>query len=201
MSRVLAYLRVSTPSQNLENQRVEIRKYASMHGMDVTDWIEIAMSSGKSEELRRVDSIREMLKSGDTLITTELSRLGRSITQILTLIDYLTRNGVRVVVVKQNLRLGEGADLASKIQMAVFALLAEIERNLISERVKMGLAVAKENGKVLGRPGGPTGYRKLKGKDAQIQQMLSFQVSKRAIARMLGVAPNTLIAYVKEKGL
>lgn len=197
----MAYLRVSTPHQNLDNQRAEILRYTAMQGIEVTDWLELTMSSRRTEEQRRVSEIKAMLREGDTLITTELSRLGRSISQIITLIDYLTNNGVVVLVVKQNLHLGAGADLASKIQMAIFALLAEIERNLISERVKMGLAVARENGRVLGRPGGTTGYRKLKGKEPQIKQLLEYKVSKRAIARMFSVTPNTVISFIKEKEL
>lgn len=200
MSRVLAYLRVSTSLQNLENQRAEIRRYADMRGIEVTDWIEMTMSSRRSDEQRRMKDVRELLTSGDTLVTTELSRLGRSVTQVISLIDYLTQKGVRVAVVKQGLVLGEDSDLASRIQMAVFAMLAEIERTLISDRVKMGLAVAKQNGKQLGRPVGSTGYRKLSGKGDQIKQLLGFKVSKRALARMFGVAPNTMIAFIKENG-
>ena len=77
MYKIMAYTRVSTSAQNLENQRLEIQRYAALRGLEVTDWIEISISSRKSELSRRITEVKEQLKSGDILLTTELSRLGR----------------------------------------------------------------------------------------------------------------------------
>ena len=97
----------------------------------------------------------EKVKNYDVLIATELSRLGRSTTEVITIINELLKQGVRVILTKQNLdmKLHE-QDMTSKILLTLFSLFAELERDLISIRTKEALASKKAQGIQLGKPRG-----------------------------------------------
>ena len=84
---VFGYLRVSTNDQNTENQRLAILEYANKNGFTVEPWIESQSSSRKSTKERNIDTLLERIHSGDTLIVSELSRLGLSVGQIIILIE------------------------------------------------------------------------------------------------------------------
>ena len=86
---VWAYLRVSTDSQDLTNQRLTILEWANSRGLKVDNWIEIAISSRKTTRERRIDELMANLQKGDILIVSELSRLGRSIAEIITIVNEL----------------------------------------------------------------------------------------------------------------
>ena len=88
--------------------------------------------------------------------------------------------------------------MTSKVMVTIFSLLAELERDLISERTKMGLAKAKALGKKLGRPKGP-GKSKLDGKESEIQGFLDKGVTRASIAKILGVSWKTLDNFIKQK--
>ena len=91
--------------------------------------------------------------------------------------------------------------MQTKVMITMFGLFAEIERDLISERTKQGLRVAKAKGRLLGRPKGSLGTSKLNGKQQMIQGELKFKVSKSAIARKLGVSRTSLINFIQTRGL
>ena len=153
--RVFAYLRVSTVKQDLDNQVLEINQYCEREGLKVDVWIKREISSRKSTGDRGIDELLERLRKGDTLIVSELSRLGRSLREILEIVDSLVKKHVRFVIVKQNRAIngrGGTSTLDVKVLVTMFGLLADIERDLISERTKNGLARAKASGKRLGNP-------------------------------------------------
>jgi len=79
MSKIIAYTRVSTDSQDLKNQKLEILQYADKHQFQINEWSEIKVSSRKTTKERLIDQLLENLETGDTLIVSELSRLGRSV--------------------------------------------------------------------------------------------------------------------------
>ena len=83
----------------------------------------------------------------------------------------------------------------------MFGLFAEIERDLISERTKEGLAAARARGRLLGRPKGSLGPSKLDGKEDEIQMLLGKRVSKASIAKILDVAPSTLHSFIRSRRL
>ncbi len=153
--RTLGYLRVSTIRQDLENQRHEIEEYANEHGLMVDEYIQIEISSRKTTKERRIDELLEMLCKGDTLIVSELSRLGRSVGELCQIVDSLIKKQVKLIAIKQNMVINGKHDMASKVMITMFALMAEIERDMISQRTKNGLAVAKAKGKKLGNPNLP----------------------------------------------
>jgi putative DNA-invertase from lambdoid prophage Rac len=153
--KTLGYLRVSTDRQDLENQRLEIEKYCKANSLTVDDYLQIEISSRKTTKERRIDELLSRLSRADTLIVSELSRLGRSVGELCRIVDSLIKKQVRLVVIKQNMVINGKHDMASKTMVTMFALFAELERDLISERTKMGLAVAKAKGKKLGNPNLP----------------------------------------------
>jgi DNA invertase Pin-like site-specific DNA recombinase len=106
--KVLAYLRTSTDKQDLNNQKLEIMEYARQNGLHIEDFIAIAISSQRNRYERRIDELLGKLDPGDTLLVTELSRLGRSTGQVINLIDELVNNGICIRITKQNLTLRNG---------------------------------------------------------------------------------------------
>lgn len=150
------YLRVSTLQQDVEAQKTAVSDYCAKAGITIDHWIETTISSRKSLKDRGINDLLASLKKNDLLIVSELSRLGRSILELSQIIDHLVKKRVRLVCIKQNIDLryesGNGLDMASKILLNTFSMLAEVERDLISERTKYGLALAKQKGKTLGNP-------------------------------------------------
>jgi DNA invertase Pin-like site-specific DNA recombinase len=200
MTRTIAYLRVSTSKQDVENQELELLRYASANSLSIDDWFKLEVSSRKSLKDRRIDELLDSLSSGDILIVSELSRLGRSLSQIIGIVDQLLDKGVTFIAIKQGMRLNGEQDMTAKIQVAMFGLLAELERDLISERTKMGIARAKSDGKVVGRP---KGSRKsaLDSKMFEIQSLLSKGISKSSIAKLLGVSGPSLHYFLKTRSV
>jgi DNA invertase Pin-like site-specific DNA recombinase len=190
--RTIAYLRVSTGGQDLGHQKLAILEYARQHRITVDDVVEVRASTRRVSQRAHVLALIETLSSGDRLIVSELSRLGRSLGQILQIVDHLVQKGVRLVAIKEAIRLEGKQTLQTKAMLTLFGLFAEIERDLIAERTKEGLIAAKAQGKRLGRPKGAFGKSKLDGKEQEIQLLLRKHVSKASIARIVEVSPTTL---------
>jgi DNA invertase Pin-like site-specific DNA recombinase len=200
MSKTVAYVRVSTDGQDNQNQKYEILNYCDREKWQVDKWLELEISSRRSTKERRIDELISVLQAGDRLIVSELSRLGRSTGEVIQLVKELTTRGVEFVAIKQRLRINatNGQDITSKVMVTMFSLLAELERDLISERTKIALAHIKAKGKKLGRPKGP-GKSKLDGKEAEIRGFLEKGVTKLNIARILDVSWGTLDTFIKQK--
>lgn len=198
MTKTIAYMRVSTSKQDVKNQELELLRYASAQGVAIDTWFKIEMSSRKSMKDRRIDELLDGLSEGDTLIVSELSRLGRSLSQIVAIIDRLIETGVSFISVKQGMNLNGKHDITSKTTMTLFALMAEIERDLISERTKMGIARAKASGKLVGRPK-DSRSSKLDDQLPTIKAMVEQGVSKTSIAKLLGVTPQAMHYFVKTR--
>jgi DNA invertase Pin-like site-specific DNA recombinase len=155
MARTLAYLRTSTDKQDINHQKVEILEYARRERIHIDDFIAISISSKRERRARRIDELLQKLSEGDTLIVTELSRLGRSTSEVIDLIDGLIQGGVQVIVLKQNLILDKDQDdIQSLTMITLLSLFAQMERMMISKRTKEALAVRKAQGVTLGKPKG-----------------------------------------------
>ena len=109
----------------------------------------------------RLDELMHVLQRGDRLVVSELSRLGRSLGQIVAILDALAKAGVAFVAMKENIRVEGQRDIQTKVMITLFALFAEVERDLISERTREGLAKARASGRKLGRPKGSLGVSRL----------------------------------------
>ena len=197
--KTVAYLRVSTRSQDLANQKLAILDYAQQKQFTVDRFIELQSSSLKVRHKERVGELLDSLKAGDRLIVSELSRLGRSLGQVIQIVDTLVHRKVRFTAVKEGITFEGKQDLQTKVMIALFGLFAEVERDLISERTKEGLVAARAQGKMLGRPKGTRGKTKLDGKEQDILQLLSKDVSLASIAKIMDVSRTALYHFIKTR--
>jgi DNA invertase Pin-like site-specific DNA recombinase len=193
---VYGYIRVSTDRQTVDNQRFEIERFCLKNNIAIDQWIEETISGTKLPEKRRLGSLLAGVKTDDLIICSELSRLGRNMFMIMSILNHLMINGVKIWTIKDNYRLGD--NIQAKILAFAFGLSAEIERELISQRTKEALARKRSEGCTLGRPPGRKSARlKLTGHEAEIQALLNKNVSKSAIARRFGVCRKTVGSFVK----
>ena len=180
--KVIAYLRISTAEQDLGNQKLELHEYAHKNNIKIDDFIEIQSSSRKSTKVRRIDELLLNLQAGDLLIVSEISRLGRSVGQIIQLVNTLIEHKVKLIAIKESIKIDGKQNIQTKTMITMFGLFAEIERDLISERTKQGLEAARKKGKLLGSPKGP-GKSKLDQFKHEIKALLNNGSSKTFIAK------------------
>lgn len=192
---IYGYIRVSTDKQNVENQRYEIEKYCEQNHFKVDKWVEEVVSGKKTIENRKLGQLLKRMKRNDIMICAELSRLGRSMMLIMSVLNECMEREIQVWTIKDNYRLG--ADLPSKVLAFAFGLVAEIERDLISQRTKEALARKKSEGVILGRPKGRlSSKKKLSGHEKEIKLMLQKKTPKTHIARIFKVHRNTLYQFI-----
>ena len=195
-----AYIRVSNDKQTTKNQRYEILKFADEKKMVIDHWIDETVSGTKRVKDRKLGRVIEGLGQEDTLITTELSRLGRSLMEVMSILHDLMDKKVKVLTTKERYELGD--NINSKVLAFAFGLSAEIERNMISQRTKEALARKKADGTTLGRPKGRLSKTtKLTGKEDTIKELLSKKVRVSSIAKILGVHRLTVVNFIKSRKL
>src|SRR5688572_18924818 len=197
---IYGYIRVSTDKQTTENQRFEILKYADEKKLHIDRWIEETVSSTRKLSQRKLGALLTRMQKTDILIVSELSRLGRSLMEVMSILHTLMEKNVKVYTTKERYELGN--TISSKVLAFAFSLSAEIERSMISSRTKEALARKKSEGQRLGRPKGSYAKTtKLTGQEQVIRELLEKRVSYSAIARILGVNRGTLTAFVTRHGL
>lgn len=193
---VYGYIRVSTDKQTVENQRFEIIKFCKAENIIIHEWIEETISGSTTVDKRKLGKLLRKLHKDDILICSEISRLGRNLLMIMSILNECMQKEIKVWTIKDNYRLGN--DISSKVLAFAFGLSAEIERNLISQRTKEALARKKREGVVLGRPKGRKSNKlKLSGKEDKILKLYKKGVNLTQIAKKLNVSYNTLISFVK----
>lgn len=190
-----AYVRVSTPMQTTDNQKLAIKNYCRYHRIYNLVFISENISGTKDPSKRKLGELINMVQKGDLIVITELSRLGRSLMMILDTLQILLNKGVKVIAIKEGYELGD--NIQSKVLAFAFGLSAEIERNLISERTKMGMENARKSGKQIGRKKGqkPCKY-KLSGMESDIRRMRKDGLSKSSVAKRLNVSRVTLLKFM-----
>ena len=194
---IYGYIRVSTDRQTVENQRFEIQNFCKKQEINIDDWIEETISGAKSFDKRKLGYLLGKLKKDDILICSELSRLGRDLLMIMSILNICMDKQVKVWTIKDNYRLGD--DIQAKVLAFAFGISAEIERKLISQRTKEALARLKAEGVHIGRPKGAKSKEvKLTGKFEQIKSLLAKKVPKIKIAKRLCVHRSTLRRYLLE---
>jgi DNA invertase Pin-like site-specific DNA recombinase len=183
---IIAYIRVSTDKQNLENQKHKILQYAQSNKIIVDEFIEIEISSKGDAKKRLIDSLFDKLEDGDTLICTELSRLGRNMLEILNLIQRFNDNNIKLIFVNQPELSTNQNNALSSLLLAIYGYFAQTEREIISERTKQGLAAAKASGKQLGRPkGAKAKNRVLDPYNLEILELLNMKIPQSSILKMI----------------
>ena len=191
---VYAYIRVSTEMQTYASQEFEIRNYCQCHGIAVDKWVSEAVSGTKSFEKRTLGRLIRKMGQGDLLICTEISRLGRNMLMIMSILNTCSSKGISIHSIKDNFDLSD--NINSKIIAFAFALSAEIERILISERTKEALALKKQSGIKLGRPHGSSKKKVSVYKNwDKVSQMIDLGVPLTHIAKKCGIHRNTLRRY------
>ncbi|MDR2490254.1 MAG: recombinase family protein [Spirochaetaceae bacterium] len=195
------YLRVSTDKQDENNQKTGVERKARLMGLEIDEYvIDSGVSGTKEPEKRNLGKLLEKAKSGDVIIASELSRLGRSLYMVMRILERLMKNEVKVITVKDNYELGN--NITSKVLAFAFALAAEIERDMISQRTKEALRKKMAEGLLAGRPrGSVTGCRKLKPHHDEIKKELEAGASYCSIMKKIGVHRNTIMRYCKDNGL
>ena len=197
---IFAYIRISTDQQTVENQKYEILKFADQKKINVGKWIEETICGTKKYKDRKLGKLLQSLKKEDILIVSELSRLGRNLMEVMSILHDCMGRDIKVFAVKEGYELGN--NINSKVLAFAFGLSAEIERNLISQRTKEALARKKSEGVKLGRPKGSLSKEtKLTGKEEEIKGLLNKQVSISAIGRILGVHRLTVDSFIKSRKL
>lgn len=195
---IYAYIRVSTKKQDQTHQQLEIENYAKKNHLIIDKWVEETISSRKPLSKRKLGSLLAEIKENDILIATEISRLGRSLLEVMGILETCLNKNCQVITVKENYHLGN--DIQSQVLAFAFGLSAQIERQLISQRTKASLENIKKI-KKLGRPlGAESKELKLSSKSKKIKELLDKNISKAKIAKMFGVQKHTMYRFVKRMG-
>ena len=185
--------------QDLANQKLAILDYPQQKRFAVDRFVEAQASSRKGRDQRRIDELQGALAAGDRLVVSELSRLGRSLGQVIQLVDELVKRKVRFTAIKEGIRFEGKLDLQTKVMITLFGLFAEVESDLISERTKEGLAAVRAQGRLPGRPKGSLGTSKLDGKEGEIRMLLEKEVSQASIAKFMGVSVTNLRHFIRTR--
>lgn len=193
----IAYIRVSTQIQTCQGQRFEIENWSVRSGITINRWVEEKVSGMKNLQERTLGRTLVKMRKGDMLVCTELSRLGRNMMMVMSILNYCSEKGIQIRSIKDNFELSE--TLHSKIIAFAFSLASEIERNLISQRTREALAAKKAEGKKLGRPCGKTKQRlRFEEMLDDILRMRENKLPYKIIAERVGIHRNTLCRYLKE---
>ncbi|WP_157351346.1 recombinase family protein [Aliarcobacter butzleri] len=202
MSKTIGYIRVSTDQQDLQNQQHSILNYANKNTLGKIEFIEVKISSRKKDEDRKIDELFETLQAGDHLIVSELSRIGRSVVNVVTIVNQLIALGVNLHILKEQLFIKPNEQNPfTDFQINIFSAFAQLERDLISKRTKEALQARKAKGIKLGKPVG-TIQGSIYDKDKEkIKELHSLGVTLTNISKKhLGYGTiKSLSEYVKNK--
>jgi DNA invertase Pin-like site-specific DNA recombinase len=196
-----AYLRVSTSKQDLDSQKSLIEEYSKQNNILIDKFIEVEISSKKSLESRKIDTLKSTLKKNDTLVVIELSRLGRNILEILSLVKELKQKGIKLIFIRQPELNTSSNNAINDLILSIYSYVAQTERELISQRTKEALKVKKDNGVVLGRTTGTFTGSVLDSKKELIMERLNNKVSISKIALELNTTKQNLSKYIERHNL
>ena len=198
MPTTYAYLRVSSEEQDLEKNRADILLLANRMNLGQVHFVEEKVSGTVSWKKRKVASIFEKMEAGDALLVSELSRIGRSMLEIMEVLSLAMNQKIKIYAVKGDWKLDDS--IQSKILAMVFSMASEIERDLISKRTKEALAAKKAKGIKLGRPKGP-GKSKLDPFKPEIEALLNNGSTQKFIANRYGTTEGNLHKWLKRHKL
>ena len=194
MARVAMYLRVSTAGQTTENQEIALREWAERAGHEIVAAFSDAGVSGAKGRDKR-PGLDDMMNAAtrrefDTIAAWDLSRLGRSLTHVLYLLEDLNKLGIELFLHQQAIDTSQAMGRAM-LQMA--GVFAELEREMIKDRVKAGLDRARKRGKRLGPP------RVSREIEIKIERMIRDGKPILATAKACGVSRTVVRRIMREK--
>ena len=190
-----AFIRVSTLLQDTEKNKIDILQFANRMKLGNVDFIEEHCSGTKNYKERKLGALLDSMTSGDVLIVPELSRIARSITQILEVIKITKDRGITLYSLKENFNNTEDS-ITATVTSTIFALVAQIERELISLRTHEALHARKAQGVKLGRPTGK-GKSKLDAHKDDILKLVALGVPKTLIAKQYNTTKGNLYNFLK----
>jgi len=196
--KTTAYLRISTIDQDIEKNKADILKLANVKKLGHVEFIEEQVSGKVSWKKRKIFSIINNAQNGDVVIVSELSRLGRSMLEIMEILSIASEKKLTIYAIKGDWQLD--TSIQSKIMAMVFAMASEIERELISARTKEALRVKKEQGIPLGRPKGP-GKSKLDKYKPEIEALLNNGSTQKFIANRYNTTEANLHNWMKKHNI
>jgi DNA invertase Pin-like site-specific DNA recombinase len=196
--KTIGYLRVSKETQDLEKNRADILALANREDLGRVEFVEEKASGRIAWRKRKIADILNELREGDSLIVSELSRLGRSMLECMEILSIASDAGIRIYAIKGSWRLDE--TIQSKIIAMAFSMAAEIERELISARTKEALRARKASGLPLGRPKGP-GKSKLDQFRPEIEALLANGSTQKFVAKRYNTTPGNLSNWMKKNGI
>lgn len=194
---VIGYLRVSTGKQHPSNQQEEIRRFAESRHLTVDKWVTEVASGKKREQERKLGTLLRSMRRGDTLVVTEISRLSRTLTDVMSIMGRCLKKGINLYSTKEGYAFDDSIN--SKVLCFAFGLVAEIERNLISMRTKEALAARKAEGMILGRrKGSYTKLNVLRENRQAIVRLLDRGTSVAELCRQYDLSRDTFDRFRKE---
>jgi DNA invertase Pin-like site-specific DNA recombinase len=191
------YVRISSKKQDTDKQGYELLRYAFDKKLELTDIIYETVSGRKSYKKRKLGTVINKLAKDDSIVVTELSRFGRSLLEIMEILNVIMKKEAKIFVTKGNLELGE--NIQSKVLAFAFGLASEIERELISSRTKEALAKLKAEGKHIGRPKGSLSKSKLDGKQEEIYYYLRKGISITSICKLMDISPSAFYNFCRSR--
>ena len=194
--KTVGYIRVSTEDQCTEKNKADILMFAHKNGLGAVNFVEEKVSGKKSWKERKICSVISSMGEKDNLIVPELSRLGRSMLEIMEILSIAKQKNINIYSVKGNWRLDES--IQSKIIAMAFSMAAEIERDLISSRTKEALRDIKAKGVKLGRPKGP-GKSKLDQYHDEIMAFVATGSTQVWLSNKYNVSKSTMCNWLKKK--
>lgn len=198
---VIAYLRVGTSNKELlEEQKDEIKRFASDHNIKVDKWItDVTVGKGKEEE-RNLDMVLDRMQKGDSLILSDISRLGRTLSEVMDIMGRCMEKGIQTYSIKDRYILDKALDLP--VMGNVFKLVTEIEHSLMSTRTKEALSHKKSTGGPLGRPKGSAAKQSfLDAHKEEVISMLERGDTVFEICKRFNVSRNTYYMFKRNYGL
>ncbi|ARU47567.1 recombinase family protein [Sulfurospirillum diekertiae] len=202
MAQTIGYIRVSTNNQDFQNQHHAILSYVNHKGLGKVSFVEVKISSKKSEEDRKIDELLITLQPHDHLIVSELSRIGRSVVNVVTIVNQLISKKVNIHILKEHLLIEpDMQNPFTDFQINIFSSFAQLERDLISQRTKEALHARKANGIKLGKPKGTIQESMYDKNKAKIKELYDLGVSLTNISQKhLGYGTiKSLSEYIKNK--
>ena len=195
---VYGYLRVSTDKQDCDNQKIGVENLACRLNLLIERWIvDDGVSGAKEPEKRKLGKLLKKIKSGDIIICSELSRLGRKLFMIISILEHCMKVGAKDLTVKDGYYLG--VNVQSKVLAVTFGGVAELERVMISKRTKEALQRIKSQGRSLGRPKGRKNRKHVwNGKEEQISRLLEQGIGKTKTARIIGIGVGSVYAFIEQ---
>lgn len=194
---VFGYIRISTSDQSIQGQEYGILRFAKERHWTIDEIVNETVSGAVPYQKRKLGALLDQCKAKDTLIVTEISRLGRSLMEVLGVVNLCLSKGISLYTIKERFELND--TINSKVLVFAFGLASELERQLISQRTKEALARKRADGVQLGRPKGSKGKSKLDGKEAEIGMFLAKGVTKASISKILDCDPGTVSAFIKTR--